>query len=119
MRSSMLIAGTLAILTSASIRPAYADIRSDFKDGCASGHGTYVENVDNVQCKTSRSVTITCDKAIKHCNATNVVVQPCTPAISHQLGISGKILGIVCQPLEAATAVPVAPAAKPGFVSEH
>lgn len=119
MRSSMLIAGTLAILTSASTQPAHADVRSDFKDGCATGHGSYVESVDNVQCKTSRSVTITCDKAIKHCNATNIVVQPCTPAISHQLGMSGTILGIVCPPLEAATPVPVAPAAKPGFEPEQ
>jgi hypothetical protein len=115
----MLITGTLAVVITASIHPAHADIRSDFKDGCGSGHGSYVENVDNVQCKTSRSVTITCDKAIKHCNATNVVVQPCMPAISHQIGIPETILGIVCPPLEAATAVPVAPAAKPGFESEQ
>jgi hypothetical protein len=111
----MLIAGILAILTSVSTKPAHADIRSDFKNGCASGHGSYVQNVDNVQCKTSRSVTITCDKAIKHCNATNVVVQRCMPAISHQLGVPDTILGIVCPPLESATAVPVAPAAKPDF----
>ena len=79
MRSSMLIAGTLAILTSASTQPAHADIRSDFKDGCASGHGSYVENVDNVQCKTSGSLTITCDKAITHCNASNVVCSRARP----------------------------------------
>jgi hypothetical protein len=119
MRGSMLIAGALAILTSASTQPANADIRSDFRDGCASGRGSYVENVDNVQCKTSRSVTITCDKAIKHCNATNVVVQPCMPAISHQIGKPDTSLGIVCPPFEAATPVPVAPAAKPGFEPER
>jgi hypothetical protein len=48
---------------------ARADLRSEFQKGCQEGHGSYVENVDNVQCNTSGGTTITCDYKITHCTA--------------------------------------------------
>lgn len=69
-KSVILIAGALVmILAGVDAQPARADAKSNFKQGCESGHGSYVENAENVQCNTSSGTTITCDYNITKCNA--------------------------------------------------
>ena len=101
MRSSiMLITG--AILAGAITQPAHADSKDEFKKGCESSRppGSFVENVDNVQCNTSAGVMITCDKSIKQCGVASLgPVKPCTPGISYHLERPTEILGLNCQPL--------------------
>jgi hypothetical protein len=69
-KSVMLIVGaTVMILAGAAAQPARADAKSNFKQGCESGHGSYVENAENVQCNSSGGTTITCDYNITKCTA--------------------------------------------------
>lgn len=75
MKSQTIAMGTLMLLlVGLGSRPAYADSKDEFKGGCESGHGSFVENVDNVQCNTSGGLTITCDKEITSCSVSSVVV---------------------------------------------
>ena len=101
MRSSIkLTAGVLAILAGATA--AHADSKDEFKKGCQSGNppGSFVENVDNVQCNTSGGVTITCDKGITRCGVASLSPEkPCTPGVSHRLDRTTEVLGLSCEPI--------------------
>ncbi|HEY4360544.1 MAG TPA: hypothetical protein VGN17_06230 [Bryobacteraceae bacterium] len=61
-------AALVLVLLGPGSQPARADLRAEFQKGCESGHGSYVENVGNVQCNTSGGTTITCDYKITHCS---------------------------------------------------
>lgn len=103
MRSSIvLIAGALTIIAGTTAQPAHADSKDEFKKGCESSRppGSFVENVDNVQCNTSGGVTITCNKAITQCGVASLSPEkPCTPGISHRLDRTNEVLGLSCQPI--------------------
>ena len=72
--------GTLVMLfMCAAAQPLLADAKDSFKQGCESGHGSYVENVDNVQCNTSGGTTITCDYKITKCSVSAQIVKPFEP----------------------------------------
>lgn len=80
-QSAILTMGAFATIVACTIsQPALAaDAKEEFKKGCESGHGSFVENVDNVQCNTSGGTTITCDKAITKCNVAALIVKPIRP----------------------------------------
>jgi hypothetical protein len=103
MRSSIvLIAGALAIFAGPLAQPAHADSKDEFKKGCESSRppGSFVENVDNVQCNTSGGTTITCDKSIKQCGVASLGPEkPCTPGVAHRLDLASEVLGLSCQPI--------------------
>jgi hypothetical protein len=81
------------ILAGSGSQPARADAKSEFQKGCESGHGSYVENQENVQCNTSGGVTITCDYKITHCavSAQAIYTKPIqTTAKALQEYLTGK-----------------------------
>jgi hypothetical protein len=67
-------AALVVILLGSASQPAHADAKSEFQKGCEAGGGSYVENVDNVQCNTPSFTKITCDYKITHCTASAQVV---------------------------------------------
>jgi hypothetical protein len=76
MRKSLVLtaAALVMILLGSGSQPARADAKSEFQKGCEAGHGSYVENAENVQCNTSSGTTITCDYKITHCTASLQVI---------------------------------------------
>ena len=95
MKSTALAIGTLVlILVGPGSKPAHADAQAEFQKGCESGHGSFVENVGNVQCNTSGGLTITCDKQITHCSVSAEVVpiRPTTGTVGAFQGyFTGKV----------------------------
>ncbi len=82
MHNVVIVAKALVmVLVCATAQPALADAKDEFKKGCESGTrpGSFVENVDNVQCNTSGGTTITCDKGITHCSVSAEIVKPFKP----------------------------------------
>jgi hypothetical protein len=64
-------------------KPLLAEAKDSFKKGCEEGHGSYVEEVDNVKCNTSGGLTITCDYKITHCAVSAQVVKTIKPTMDN------------------------------------
>jgi hypothetical protein len=76
MQKSAILPASALLLVCATAQPALADAKDEFQKGCESGHGSFVENVDNVQCNTSGGLTITCDKSITKCSVSAQIIKP-------------------------------------------
>jgi hypothetical protein len=95
LKSIALTTATLVvILVGPGLKLARADAQAEFQKGCESGHGSFVENVGNVQCNTSGGLTITCDKKITSCtvSAQVVPIKPTTNIVGAFQGyFTGKV----------------------------
>jgi hypothetical protein len=95
MKSIALTTATLVVmLVGPGLKPARADLKDEFQKGCESGHGSFVENVGNVQCNTSGGLTITCDKKITSCTLSAQVI-PIKPTTNIGGAFQGYFTGKV------------------------
>lgn len=80
-KSIILSSWTIVIMFAcATVQPALADAKDNFKQGCESGNGSYLENADGtVQCNSSGGVMIRCNPEITKCNIVASIVKNFNP----------------------------------------
>jgi hypothetical protein len=76
-KSIILKSGAIVIIFAcATPQPVWADAKDNFKQGCESGNGSYLENADgSVQCNSSGGVMIKCNSDITKCNIVASIVK--------------------------------------------